>query len=249
VIIAAVAAVLAGLVAGGAVWQVKRSEAKAAEAAAAEARNFGPRGYGKLKLGMAKPAALATGDLGPEPVAVTSTCQDHSFKGGPAPDPAQMAADAKLDKDLADAQKKADALKVAADARPGPNAGAKQLAESAQRSADYIHAVTRSLDLSLKVVERIGARMKARDQHGGVTFTDGKLRLIAAPPGARTAEGVGTGSPEADLKKAYAAKGLKQDKTQYEMAVPGSPGWQYLFGVENGKVTSMVMANQDIACK
>jgi len=241
---AGVAVLIAGLVAGAAIWQVDRS----ADAKAAAARKFGPDGFGKLKLGMTKREALATGNLGVAPVAVVSGCQDYSFAAGPAPDPAAMAADAKAEKDYVDTTKKADELDAAVGPPPGSNASASEYADHATKLAASAQAKAALLQASADSVTRMAARTQALLASGGASFGAEKLRLIAAPPGARTAEGIGSGSTVEKLTAAYGPKGLKESDSRHELALPKHPGWKYAFDVEGGKVLAMLLINSDIPC-
>ncbi|WP_188189247.1 hypothetical protein [Nonomuraea sp. SYSU D8015] len=70
--------------------------------------------------------------------------------------------------------------------------------------------------------------------------------VIVAPPGARTPQGIGIGSAEAELKVAYPK--LRRGPSGYPAAtVPGNDQAYYLFNARKGKVVemSLVVAEQD----
>ncbi|WP_215546612.1 hypothetical protein [Amycolatopsis sp. CA-230715] len=211
---------------------------------------FGFDGFGKLKPGMSKDEAVATGELGPSPVSVVTGCEDYSFAGGPLPDPAEIAKDAELEKSYQDARAKSDALNKAADAGPGKNAGAKQFAESAQRYADSAAAIAEVTKISEQQSNRSAARIERSNAAGGVSFGGGVLRLLSAPPGITTPEGIGRESTVDQLLAAYQPKGLKlESEGRYEMAVPGHPGWVADFDTKAGKVTNFLVRSTEIRCK
>jgi hypothetical protein len=90
------------------------------------------------------------------------------------------------------------------------------------------------------VAQRIVERLEAYLDAGGASFRDGKLSSIAAPKGAVTQAGIKRGSPVAELKAAYAGKGLKStSKTAYELPVEGHAGWTILFELKGDTVQYM----------
>jgi hypothetical protein len=209
---------------------------------------FGPAGWGKLEPGMTKDQALATGELGADPVNVLGGCQDHSFADGPKPDAARMAADAEVERKYQDAVRKSDELDAAVGEFPGAGASADEYAAHAERSAAAAQASSDVANLASESTQRIVARLEASTASGGVSFGDGKLRLIGAPPAARTAEDIGRGSTEEQLKKAYEGKGLVDDGGRYSMPVAAHAGWKLGFDVTDGKVTYLLLLNPEIKC-
>lgn len=246
VVAAAVAGVLIAVNHGGG----DSSGDGGAAAAADGPKRFGFDGFGKLKPGMSKDQAVATGELGPSPVSVVTGCEDYSFAGGPLPDPIEIAKDAELEKSYQDARAKADALNKAADERPGRNAGAKQYAESAQRLADSAKAIAEVAKISGQQADRSASRIERSNAAGGVSFGGGVLRLLSAPPGINTPEGIGRESTVDQLLAAYQPKGLKLESDgRYEMAVPDHPGWVADFDTKAGKVTNFLLRSTEIRCK
>lgn len=214
---------------------------------AAAPNAFGPEGFGKLTLTMTEQEALATGELGPSPVAVVTGCRDYSFKDGPAPDPGRMAADAKLEKRYQAAQKAADKANRKADKKLRPNASAQEYADSAQDSADAAAASSKALELNAASMRRAADRTAAFTQAGGASFGGGKLRVLVAPPPARTAAGIARGSTVEQLQSAY--QGLKETSAgRFEVPVADRPGWSFTFDVEKGKVAYFLLLNAAITC-
>jgi hypothetical protein len=197
---------------------------------------FGPDGFGKLKVSMTEDAAVATGDLGAAPIAVVTGCHDYSYAGGPSPDPKRMAADAKLEKDYEKANKAADKAPTGTSAADSAKA-AKLMADAAKAAADS--------------TERIAQRTEEFAKAGGASFGQGRMRLLYAPPKAATAEGIAVGSTEAELKSAYAAKGLTAAESvgRWEMPVSGQAGWKFTVDVAAGKVAALLLINSTVACK
>ena len=215
VVVGALALAVAGTLAAcetAAVEQTGDAPADAASSAPA-AKHFGPASFGKLAITMTEQEALATGELQTEPVATVLGKNVYSFVGGPKPDPKRMAADEKLEKAVEKAEKSTDTSAA------GSAKAARAYADSTQR-----------------IVERLEAYLGA----GGASFRDGKLDSIAAPEDAATEAGVKRGSTVAELKAAYAGKGLKNSsKTAYELPVDGHPGWSVLFELKGDKVLYM----------
>ncbi|BCY12218.1 hypothetical protein [Actinoplanes sp. L3-i22] len=199
----------------------KEAETAAPGTSKAPAVNyFGPDRYGKLTLGMTEPAALATGDLQTAPVATVLGKNVYSYPDGPKPDPKRMAADEKIEKDVA----KADSGGFG-DSAEGSAKAAKAYADSTQRLTD---------------------RLIAYLTNGGATFQDGKLTSIAAPAGAVTDAGVKRGSTEAEVLTAYQSKGLKSEgKSAFSVPVAGQDGWTLLLEMDAGKVAYMSLGRAE----
>ncbi|MEV6347449.1 hypothetical protein [Actinoplanes sp. NPDC051851] len=177
-------------------------------------RYFGLDHYGNLTLMMSEQEALATGDLQPTPVATLLGRNVYSFTGGPTPDASRMAADTKIEKDVAEAESGA-------------------FGDSSQGTADAARVYAAS-------ASRVAARMLEFQSSGGASYLDGALDTIAAPPGAVTEAGIHRGSTLTEVQTAYAAKGLTQTSaTLYEVPVPGRAGWVLLLTFGKDTVTYM----------
>ncbi|WP_236725483.1 hypothetical protein [Amycolatopsis orientalis] len=208
---------------------------------------FGPAGYRGLTPGMAKDAALAGGKLASAPTSTLDGCTDFSYTGGPAPDPARMKAEADIEAKAKELNKKADELQTKPDPKPGSSAAdsAKAAEKDAADAKLYADAALASADLAGKREERDKAFVAA----GGASFGKDGLRELAAPPEAKTAEGIGAGSSLADLKTAYDAKGMKTgDNGRFQVPVDGKPDWVYEFTVNGDKVGSVSMVNPKSKC-
>ncbi|MFG2918520.1 hypothetical protein ACGF0D_37255 [Kitasatospora sp. NPDC048298] len=220
---------------------------------------FAAAGYRGLKPGMAKDAGLATGALESAPVSLLDGCTDFVYKGGPAPDPARMAAEAATETRYKDLNAKADAASGKAPAPGGalpPNASAKDAAAAAagsaagaRESADAAKLIADATQALVDLRFAQEAKDKAYLTTGRVSFAATGLRELVAPAEARTAEGLGAGSTVEALQQAYGAKGLQSAKSgKYVMPVEGQQGWQYEFTVDAGKVTGMAAVNREIKC-
>ncbi|HEX8632384.1 MAG TPA: hypothetical protein VF755_29855 [Catenuloplanes sp.] len=248
---AALSVLVLALIGGGVGWAYRDGAAAppAAEAGTPAAKHFGPIAFGGLRPGMATAAALATGELATAPISAATGCEAYSFTGGPAPDPAAMAADAKLEKEYAAATKAADKASAKADKPLRRNASAQESADHAQLSADSAGASAKAIELAAKSTQRAVERGQAMARSGAVTFGEGRLRMIVAPPGARTAEGIGRDSTVEQLKAAYDARGLKaESEGRYELAAPDQPNVVMAFNVEAGKVSSLLLLDPTIKC-
>lgn len=262
-----VALVVAGAAAceddkGGAAAEAKAggSGTAAAPAPSKAPAVLAPAGYRGLALGMAKDAALATGELETAPVSLLQGCTDFVWKGGPAPDAARMATEA-----AADARNKELDAKVEALAKQGgaelpplpPNASAKQSKEFAEKAAASAAQSAANAKVYAESAQAIADRAVLRDARdkafaatGRVSFGAGGLRELAVPADARTAEGIGAGSTVEQLKAAYGAKGLEPNKsgTFYRVPVEGGATRQYEFRVEGDKVTTVALTDPAVKC-
>lgn len=210
---------------------------------------FGPAGYGKLTLGMTADAALAAGELAKDATSHLDGCADYSFTGGPAPDSARMAAEEAAQQVVADKNKAADEANAEADAkRPGPNAGAKEYADSAKRMADATKLIADSAEASIAVAGKREARDKAMGASGGVSIGKSGLVTLAAPAGAKTPEGVAQGSTVDELKKAFGARVTEKDG-EFSAPIPEKDGFVYRFLTDGAKVTAVFITTPKINCK
>ncbi|PBC79070.1 hypothetical protein BX265_3865 [Streptomyces sp. TLI_235] len=216
--------------------------------ASAQAEVFGPKGYRGLGPGTAKDAALGGGALQGEPMSALAGCALFAYKDGPAPDPAVLAAEKAATTKSKETADKADKAKAEADAqRPGAGASAREYAEDATRSAEVAKLLAESTTAIADETKLIAAREKTFEASGGAKFgTTGQLKQLVAPPKARTAEGLGTGSTEGDLKKAHPA--VKAIEGGYTLPVDGAQDWELVFAVDGGKVTAMSLFNTAVKC-
>jgi len=194
--------------------------------------------------------ALATGELAPAPTSHLDGCTDYSFTGGPAPDPARVAGEDAAEKTAADAGRAADEKNALADANsPGPNAGAKEYADSAALLADAANAIATSAQASVDVAAKREARDIAFGASGGASFGKSGLVSLSAPAGVKTPEGIGRESTVDQLKAAYDSRGVVASKDIFEVAIVEKPDWVYRFTVAGGKVASVVVLNTKLDCK
>ncbi|SDZ10910.1 hypothetical protein SAMN05421504_109239 [Amycolatopsis xylanica] len=195
---------------------------------------FGPTAYGKLTLGMTAEAALATGELAKEPTSRLDGCTDYSLTGGPAPDPARMAAQDAAEKDLAEKDK----IYEEAAAKNG---------HSAAESAAVAKAAADSAMAAVPRAEQREIRDKAMGVSGGVSIGKSGLVTLAAPAGAKTPEGVAQGSTVDELKKAYGARVTEKDG-EFSAPIPEKDGFVYRFLTSGGKVTGVFVTTPKIKC-
>lgn len=215
--------------------------------AAQEKKHFDVTGYGKLKPGMSKQDALATGELAATGAGKFSDCEDYRYQGAPTPDPKQLAEDAEIEQKYEAAQKAADAAQAAVGPAPGANAGAAQYAAHAEKLAASAEAAAKAAELSAKSTERIAARAEAREANGGVLFAGDKIRMIVAPPGAMTAKDLGKGATAEQLKAAY-PNAVDKDGKGFEVPVPDQQGAVLSFHLTDGKVSTFLLFNAEAKC-
>ncbi|WP_371518632.1 hypothetical protein [Kitasatospora sp. NBC_01300] len=233
----------------------------ATAAASTPLQPFGTGGYRGLQLSMTKDEALASGALEPSPVSLFNGCTDYAYKGGPAPDPVRMAAEtearAKSDKALA----RIDEMR--ANRKPfetlAPGASLEQMVKHSERLQERLKqeaAERQESDALFKEADVIVTARKNRDQAflatGRVNFGTEGLRQLVAPADARTAEGVGAGSAEDELKRAYEGKALKPTEDgKYELPAEGGnggPDWFYEFTMAEGKVAGLALVKHNTYC-
>ncbi|WP_109632017.1 hypothetical protein [Lentzea atacamensis] len=196
---------------------------------------FDVKGFGKLKPGMSKQEALATGDLAATGAGKSGDCEDYRYQGAPAPDPKQLAENAEIEQKYEAAQKAADEAKAAIGPAPGANAGAADYAAHAERLAASAEASNAVVQLSVKSTQRIAERAEAREANGGVLFAGDKIRMILPPPGATAAKGVGKGVTVDQFKAAFPNAEQKDDKT-FDVPAPGQQGVVLSFLFTDGKL-------------
>ncbi|RSM83242.1 hypothetical protein DMH04_23740 [Kibdelosporangium aridum] len=198
---------------------------------------------------MTKEAALATGKLATAPTSNLDGCTDFSYVGGPAPDQARMAAEDAAEKKSRELNAKADeAGKTTGQTgtrQPAQNAeqaakNAEEAAKGAQRAAEGAKLNADATMAMVELMEKREARDAAFSAEGGASFGKDGLRQLAAPPTAKTAEGIGTGSTVEELKKAYEPRGLKLGENErYQLAIADKANWSYEFTVKDNKVTAV----------
>ncbi|MEV6212392.1 hypothetical protein [Kitasatospora sp. NPDC051914] len=242
------AALVAAAVAVGGTACTGSDEGAGKGSASARAEVFGPKGYRGLGPGTTKDAALGSGALQSAPMSALTGCTVFAYHDGPAPDPAVIAAEKAATTRTKEAGDKADKAKADADAkRAGAGASAQEYAEDAKRSAEVAQLLADSTTAIADETKLLVAREKAFEAVGGAKFgTTGQLKQLVAPPKARTAEGLGTGSTEDDLKKAHPA--VKAIEGGYTLPVDGAQDWELVFAVDGGKVTAMSLFNTAAKC-
>ncbi|MDX8056373.1 hypothetical protein SK571_43960 [Lentzea sp. BCCO 10_0798] len=215
--------------------------------ATTQQKHFDVTGWGKLKPGMSKKDALATGELGATAAGKTGDCEDYRYQGAPAPDPKQLAEDAEIEQKYEAAKKAADDADAAVGPAPGANAGAAAYAAHAEKLAAAAEAGAKSVELSAESTKRIAARAEAREANGGVMFAGDKIRMIVPPPGATTAKNIGMGATVEQLKAAY-PNAVDKDGKGFEVPVPDQQGVVLSFHFTDGELTTFLLFNGEAKC-
>ncbi|NGY59164.1 hypothetical protein G7043_09530 [Lentzea sp. NEAU-D13] len=218
-----------------------------AEQQAVQEKHFDVTGWGKLKPGMSKQDALATGELAATGAGKSGTCEDYRYQGAPAPDAAQLAADIEAEKQYEAAQKAADEADAAVGPAPGANASAEEYATHAEKLANAAQVGAKATQLIAESTERIAKRAEAREANGGVLFAGDKIRMIVPPPGATAAKGVGKGATVDQVKAAYPTLAQRDDKT-YDVPVPDQQGTVLSFHFTDGKLVTFLLFNAENKC-
>jgi hypothetical protein len=180
----------------------------------ATTRHLGPQGYGALTPGISEQDALAGGDLHTAPISTVDDEHYYSFVGGPAPDPALMAEEQRLERAV-----------IAAERDP--------LATEEQR-----------LKAQSELGGRLAARLAALDEAGGAVFWDGTLHRVVVPAGVTTAEGITRGSTLQQLQAAYGDGMKRMDAFVYALPMPGHDDWSVQFTVEDATVRHMAFGRE-----
>ncbi|WP_394613993.1 hypothetical protein JNUCC0626_29445 [Lentzea sp. JNUCC 0626] len=204
-------------------------------------------GFGKLKPGMSKQDALASGELADVVVSKFDKCEDYRYAGAPQPDPKKLEEEAEFDKKYAAAQKAADDAQAAVGEAPGPNAGAAAYAAYAEKAAASAEASAKATELISESTQRIVARAEEREANGGVLVAGDQIRMIIAPPGVTSAKGITKGSTIEQVKAAYPNAVEKEEGKTFEVPVPDRTD-VLSFHVTDGKVTTFMLFNGEAKC-
>lgn len=210
-------------------------------------KHFDVTGYGKLKPGMSKQDALATGELAATGAGKSGSCEDYRYQGAPQPDAAELAAEAEIEQKLAAAQKAADEAEAAVGPAPGANAGAAAYADHAAKLAASAQLSAKATELIAQSTERIAKRAEAREANGGVLFAGDRIRLMVPPPGVTAAKDVGKGATVDQVKAAFPSAAQKDDKT-LDVPVPDQRGVVLSFRFTDGKLDTFVLFNAEAKC-
>ncbi|KJK49395.1 hypothetical protein UK23_13925 [Lentzea aerocolonigenes] len=214
---------------------------------AAQEKHFDVTGFGKLKPGMSRQDALATGDLAATGAGKSGNCEDFRYQGAPAPDAAELAADADVEQKLSAAQKAADDAEAAVGPAPGANAGAADYAAHAEKLAASAELSAKATELIAESTQRIAKRAEAREANGGVLFAGDKIRMIVPPPGVTAANNVGKGATIDQVKAAY-PNGKDADDKGYDVPVPDQQGVVLSFHFTDGKLDVFMLFNGAAKC-
>jgi len=220
----------------------------AQSAGTTQEKPFDVTGFGKLKPGMSKQEALATGELAATGAGKTGTCEDFRYQGAPAPDPKQLAEDEAVEQQYRAAQKAADEAEAAAGPAPGPNAGAAAIAAHAAKLAASAEAASKATQLAADSASRGAQRAEALTTHGGVRFAGDRIHVIVPPQGAQTAKKIGKDATVEQFKAAY-PEAKEVDAKTYDLAVPDQPGYVLSFRFTDGKLGSFLLSNHDLECE
>ncbi|MEU9078859.1 hypothetical protein [Kitasatospora sp. NPDC048538] len=140
-----------------------------------------------------------------------------------------------------------------------PGSSPQQMMEYYKREKvrlDQNAADQAELDRLSKDAKALETAIRTHDQAflttGRVGFGTKGLRELVAPAGTRTADGVGAGSTEEELKRAYDGKGLKPGKDgKYELPAEGvrsGEGWVYEFTMDGARVTGLALVKRGTYC-
>ncbi len=207
------------------------------------ATTISPDGIGHLRPGMAEAQALATGDLRSTPAATVTGCRVYSFRDGPVPDPQRIARDAEIENRADQAAARAEQAHAEAQAA-AHDPGRLAPLETAAAAANVAAAET-----ALAATERRAQVRREFTAAGGVSFDEGTLRLIVAPPAVRTAAGIGRGSTVTALKAAYGAQGLADvGDDRFEVPV-GGDGWVLAFEMHADRVAAIQLVDPATPCR
>ncbi|MGI5503100.1 hypothetical protein [Lentzea sp. CA-135723] len=216
--------------------------------AAPEKKVLDVNGFGKLKPGMSKQDALATGELAASASGRTGKCEDYRYAGAPQPDAAQLAEEAEFEKKYEAAQKAADDAEAAIGPAPGANAGAAEYAAYAEKAATSAEASAKATELISESTKRIVARAEAREANGGVLFAGDKIRMILPPPGVTAAKDIAKGATVEQFKAAYPDAVEKEGGKTFEVPVPGRTDVVLSFHFADGKLTTFMLFDAAAEC-
>ncbi|WP_329787877.1 hypothetical protein V1227_24665 [Lentzea sp. DG1S-22] len=210
-------------------------------------KTFDVTGFGKLKPGMSKQDALASGELAATGAGRSGTCEDYRYQGAPARDAKESADETAAEQQLEAAQKAADEAEAAVGPMPNANAGAAAFAAHAAKAAASAEAGARAAELAAASAQRGAERAEAREANGGVLFAGDRIRLLLPPPGVKSAKGIAAGATVDDVKAAYPTVRQRDEKT-WDVPVPDQPGTVLSFHFANGKLVTFLLFNADAKC-
>lgn len=215
-------------------------------AGSSQEKPFDVTGFGKLKPGMSKQDALATGELAATGAGKLDNCEDYRYQGAPAPDPKQLAEDEAVEQKYRDAQKAADEAEAAVGVLPA-SGGAAEIAAHAAKAAASAEASSKAAKLAAESTDRAAKRAEALTTHGGVRFAGGKIQLLVPPSGATTAKKIGNGATVDQLKAAYPNL-VEVDARTFNVPVPDQESFVLSFRFTDGKLGSFVLFDQGLDC-